>query len=165
MSLVLSRVDPSPVPNSRPSVLWVRGAPFKLSRRFGTVGADEVDAAGAGAGLEEVEATEEMEGLGLVSFEGGDPGAGEGEATLEAVGESVSARQSSRRSKRLTGGRIGLGRPRSSGSHVCLPLAHDLLGEICHLLARVLSQLVHCHSNFRFLRAPSPRVKTELGRS
>lgn len=51
----------------------------------------EVDAAGAafgaGAGFEE-EATEEMDGLGFEGFDsllGGEPGAGEGDATLDAA--------------------------------------------------------------------------------
>lgn len=99
-SLVLSPVLPSPLPNTIPSVLCVRGAPFRLSRRFDA--AEEAEAV-AGSGLEE-EATgvgvgrvvalgfEAALGAGLESLEGsglrvtgGEPGAGEGEGRADPV--------------------------------------------------------------------------------
>lgn len=102
-----------------PSVLCVRGAPFKLSRRFepaevADAGAGAGARAAAGFGLEE-EATgagvgavvgfgaafgallEGLEGSGLI-VTGGEPGAGEGEGRAEPV-EGVSSEQGRRRTE------------------------------------------------------------------
>jgi hypothetical protein len=147
--------ESAPEPNVTLSVLEVRGAPFRLSRRLGAAGGAtgvETEAEAEGTAVEVEAAGAEVEGVGVGLRGAGDPGAGDGEGRAEPVPPHQYLRvwmkmlKLTRRAHDILDSLA-----RRVRSYVDFPLAHDILRKVRDGLVLILAQLVHCHSDFRFL--------------